>query len=577
MLILRSDYYYSFGKRVYIKHRNDLVAYQIPTKSNLTESEHALISATIQKFQIDDSNFDFTNQNILVLNRKSDSEFRTALGSEFAPKKRYQVAKNRFANVGILIDDGILLRFKKGTSIEEIKKVLNQYGPSQSSKYVKERYELNINSEQDGFKISNELYRHPLIKYAHPNLIFRVIKHNNCGDCIQTDQLQPSMNNNMHNQILGTKILHSQNIRGNSTIKIAILDDAVDYNHPYFEGRAIGPHLGNHNGHSSSSLDCHGTPVAGLAVGNSGDGLFNGTCPECSLVAVSISGSTSQFINHIEELIFEQKVAVINMSYELNCYVDGQIEVLTEDVKSGRNGNGIAVCMSVGNNLVDICNVEHLQNNDYLIAVAATNRSDKALKKNSGECVDIAAPGYGIYSPGNNFENSENILCNISLTSAASPLVAGVIGLMIGENPEITIDGIKNILKDTAKKLSNYSNGGQVSYDYNGHNQYIGYGRLDALKALVPYVSLTLNGDISTGQAHPFKLKASCVYGIEKIRINSDGYYGANPIAFTHPVYSLDYTIPGLQFESVGTKVIEVIIEDSRGLQHSFIQEVTVQ
>ena len=63
-------------------------------------------------------------------------------------------------------------------------------------------------------------------------------------------------------------------------------------------------------------------------------------------------------------------------------------------------------------------------------------------------------------------------------TSAATPIVAGVITLMISANPNLTRDDIYQILKDTSDKIGN------VNYDHNGHNNRYGYGRVNARKAV---------------------------------------------------------------------------------------------
>ena len=64
-------------------------------------------------------------------------------------------------------------------------------------------------------------------------------------------------------------------------------------------------------------------------------------------------------------------------------------------------------------------------------------------------------------------------------TSSATPLVAGLTGLMLSVNPDLTVDGVKGILRDTADKI-----GSPTDYDESGHSHQYGYGRANALRAV---------------------------------------------------------------------------------------------
>src|SRR6185295_3067121 len=62
-------------------------------------------------------------------------------------------------------------------------------------------------------------------------------------------------------------------------------------------------------------------------------------------------------------------------------------------------------------------------------------------------------------------------------TSFACPLAAGIGGLVLSVNPNLSPAQVRDILRKTAAKI------GGVPYT-NGTNLYYGYGRLDALKAV---------------------------------------------------------------------------------------------
>jgi hypothetical protein len=63
-------------------------------------------------------------------------------------------------------------------------------------------------------------------------------------------------------------------------------------------------------------------------------------------------------------------------------------------------------------------------------------------------------------------------------TSSATPLAAGVAALALSVNPWMTATQVRSLLRGTADKI------GKVTYDTNGFNQYHGYGRVNAAKAV---------------------------------------------------------------------------------------------
>ena len=107
--------------------------------------------------------------------------------------------------------------------------------------------------------------------------------------------------------------------------------------------------------------------------------------------------------------------------------------------------------------------------NDSMLSVAATDSGDaRASWSSYGSYVDLAAPGVSIYAPtrGGGF-------ANWSGTSFSSPITAATAALMMSANGSLTPADVDRILKSTAVDL------GTVGFD-----QYYGYGRIDAAKAV---------------------------------------------------------------------------------------------
>ena len=77
------------------------------------------------------------------------------------------------------------------------------------------------------------------------------------------------------------------------------------------------------------------------------------------------------------------------------------------------------------------------------------------------------SPAYALFTNG------------FSGTSAATPLVAGLCGLLLSLKPDMTAEDVRAALIASAKKI-----GPDTAYKANGHSNKFGYGRIDAAKAV---------------------------------------------------------------------------------------------
>lgn len=112
---------------------------------------------------------------------------------------------------------------------------------------------------------------------------------------------------------------------------------------------------------------------------------------------------------------------------------------------------------------VDNSSISSLGCGDQVISVANLDAFDELINISSSQGPtrdgklkpDLAAPGTNIVAAlGFNFENDESWV-EMTGTSMASPMVCGVIGLMLAENPKLTASQIRGILQRTSQPLSN--------------------------------------------------------------------------------------------------------------------------
>jgi subtilisin family serine protease len=131
-----------------------------------------------------------------------------------------------------------------------------------------------------------------------------------------------------------------------------------------------------------------------------------------------------------------------------------------------------------------------------VLAVGSTNPDDTRTApffwaagsgSNYGSNISVVAPGNYIYNLSDDGYNT----C-WGGTSQAAPLVTGVASLLIAQNPAISALAIKQIICSTADDQV-----GKPSEDTPGWDQYYGYGRINAEKALEEGARLLMRSDSS--------------------------------------------------------------------------------
>ena len=136
------------------------------------------------------------------------------------------------------------------------------------------------------------------------------------------------------------------------------------------------------------------------------------------------------------------------------------------------------------------------------ISVGATTDEDaRAFFSGTGSALDVVAPGAVVatVNPG-----GAHGFDPFTGTSAATPIVAGVASLLLSLNPELTHDGLREVLTQSADDLV-----GPPGEDTPGRDDFFGHGRVN-LNAALTMASRCGNGVLDPGEACDTEADAAC-------------------------------------------------------------------
>ena len=308
---------------------------------------------------------------------------------------------------------------------------------------------------------------------------------------------------------------------GGSTVKLAIIDDGFDLTHEDFQGRFLAGHdfADGDDMPNPGNQDMHGTSVAGVAGGATDNGIgIAGACPNCQLIPIRMrmSGITSLDASAIEAFEWAANAGADIISNSWGpADGTGQTVDMNQTLKdlvaniatTGRDGLGTIILFAAGNGGESI-ETDGYASNPNVFAIGASNAAgNRASYSDFGNSLDFMASscdmdssggdgwaggstidgiwttdnmGSSGYNAGNEADGDAlgNYTNSFGGTSSACPLAAGITGLVLFANPNLSKDQVYEIFKETSDKT------GADTYDGNGFSMNYGYGRINACKAV---------------------------------------------------------------------------------------------
>ncbi|WP_328659548.1 type VII secretion-associated serine protease mycosin [Streptomyces sp. NBC_00334] len=271
-------------------------------------------------------------------------------------------------------------------------------------------------------------------------------------------------------------------------VRVAVIDTGVDVTNPQLKGAVdvksgrnfLPKDLKDENGdpiergseNGTTDTVGHGTKVAGIIAARPDDKTgFVGLAPEATIIPIQQNdaegnGNTDTLTDSIRYAL-QAGADVINISQDTAgaAEPDPKLQAAVEAALA----KNVVVVASAGNDGLG-GNVKETYPASYegVLAVAASDRNnERASFSQSGDFVDVAAPGVDMIST-----VPRGGHCSDNGTSFSAPYVAGVAALIKGKHPEWTQRQVVAQIEQTAERT------------VAGHDRLVGWGVVDPVRAL---------------------------------------------------------------------------------------------
>ena len=389
---------------------------------------------------------------------------------------------------------------------------------------------VNQSDSIETIEMANLFYESGLFEYSEPNFVLINIFSSN--DTYYNNQWGLK-NTGQYGGMPGIdiKVENAWNLtQGNRNVKVAIIDQGVERDHPDLFANIIEGYDAsdnNSNGAPVWTTDIHGTACAGIIAAKSNNNTgITGVSPNSTIVPIhandqsmlKIYGITNSFLWAVQN-----GSDIISCSWGGGSPTNEISNAISNALNFGRNGKGCVVVFSSGNN--NLSSVNYPSSLDGVISVGAispcgerkspTSCDGENWGSNYGTKLSVVAPGVLVpttdrqdnngYNPNQPIHpsNGGNVVTqdypnkNYTIwfngTSAACPHVSGVAALMLSVNPNLTSAQVCDIIEMTAQKVRDISDTNGLYYYTNNPsihpngtwNEQVGYGLVDAHKAVV--------------------------------------------------------------------------------------------
>ena len=298
--------------------------------------------------------------------------------------------------------------------------------------------------------------------------------------------------------------------RGSASITVAVIDEGVELGHPDLSLHPDSWNASTHTPDGSPTGD-HGTACAGI-IGAKIDNALGVAGIAGGVRIMAIATATWADMDIAEGLYFaaDHGARVISMSFGVyDTWNFWDFDIVRDALQYAHN-RGLVLVAASGNEDQPIARFPG--SDARTLCVGGSNRDDERKRNGDtsvepwwGACfgpdLDLVAPclempttdrlgadGYNAAGDYFNFFNG---------TSSATPLVAGLAGLILSFRPSLTNLEVRAIIERTCDKISPalYAYAVLSAKPSGTWNQEVGYGRVNVERALLDACSSTQNAD----------------------------------------------------------------------------------
>ena len=238
--------------------------------------------------------------------------------------------------------------------------------------------------------------------------------------------------------------------RGRPDIVVAVVDSGVSRSHPDLQGKLLQGH-DFLNGDNDPEDDIgHGTAVAGIVAAAGDDQVgIAGVALAARILPIKVGSHEGAPISVLAQGVIwavDQGADVINLSL-----VADQTSLALQDALLYAYSNGVPVVAAAGN---EPDAVTYPGSYEESISVGAStfwgSVNDFSTRQNR---VDLIAPGSSVLAPWWSPEQGDS-WTSVTGTSFAAPMVSGTIALLLSVDPDLSVEGIRDILRESALPVS---------------------------------------------------------------------------------------------------------------------------
>ncbi|MFX0208595.1 MAG: DUF4350 domain-containing protein, partial [Candidatus Hodarchaeota archaeon] len=299
------------------------------------------------------------------------------------------------------------------------------------------------------------------VRYLEPSLIYSI-------DLTPNDQ---NWSSQWGPQKIQADLAWDIQIGDPSQVLVAVIDTGIDYNHPDLSAQYVSLGYDWVNDDDDPIDDhSHGTHCAGIIAATINNTIGIAGVANVQIMAekcFNAGGSGSDF-DAADAIIHavDQGADILSNSWGGSGY-----STVLKDAITYAAANDVIIVAAAGNS--DSSAPHFPSSFPEVISVSATDINDNLADfSNYGSSIEISAPGVDIYST---IPVTKGSYASYSGTSMACPHVSGVSALILSEFPNWSAENVRLHLRDKTDDLGDP-----------GWDQYYGYGRLNAYKAVQP-------------------------------------------------------------------------------------------